>query len=542
APSAPARDGAAPPPPAIARDPRTGICEALLPNGLRILVVEKPGVPVVAHQIWYRVGAVDERPGETGLAHYLEHVLFKGTKSIPKGGIDLLTFRAGGANNASTWSDFTNYWFNFEASRWRLALEVEADRMRNCTFVPSEFEAERGAVLNEMHAAHDSPGGRLDEEVDAAGYVFHPYHHPVIGWQQEVESVPRSTVISFYDRHYMPNNAVLVVAGAVKAEEVVAAAAEAFRDVAPGPLPPPVSEIEPPQRGEKRVIVEEETDTPRVMAAWHTCRVGEPDDPVLDVLSSILGGGKSSRLHVRLVERDRTCTGVSSWNETRKYPGRFKVWAEGQQGADPRAVEAALLEEVARLAAEGPSEREVEKARNNLLARDLFSRETASGTAERVGMMECSTGWRALAEWPAQVAADKIDRAAHRNKRRGAVFIQVDGQLGAGVADTDQQYFFAGKRRRVAIVAAVQEHASVLAQARPFGQIRYTIVAGGHHHPFRPKGVGIRLREPDIPLAPDAPDFLVKQGGNTHFPDVLFPIGDHIPAENIHWVVFRHGQ
>ena len=134
--------------------------EASLANGLRILVLEKPGVPVVATLVAYRVGAVDERPGETGLAHYLEHMLFKGTKQIGKGQIDLLTFRGGGVNNAYTNCDFTAYWFTFEASRLRLALEIEADRMRNCTFVPKEFEAERGAVLNEMHAGHDAPGGR----------------------------------------------------------------------------------------------------------------------------------------------------------------------------------------------------------------------------------------------------------------------------------------------------------------------------------------------------------------------------------------------
>jgi zinc protease len=405
------------PPPSLARDAKSGVCEATLPNGLKVLVLEKPGVPVVATQVWYRVGAVDERPGETGLAHYLEHVLFKGTKQIRKGDIDLLTFRGGGANNASTWTDYTNYWFNFDASRWRLALEIEADRMRNCTFVPKEFEAERGAVLNEMHAAHDAPGGRLDEEVDAAGYVLHPYHHPVIGWQQEVESVPRSTVISFYDRHYMPNNATLVVVGAVKAEEVVAAAAEAFRDVRPGPLPPPVAEVEPPQRGEKRLVLVEDTDTPRLMAAWHTCRVGDDDDYVLDVASSILGGGKSARLFQRLVEKDRTCTDVSVWNETRKYPGRFKVWCEGQQGADPRAIEAALHEEIARFAAEGPTPREMEKARNNLLARDVFSRETASGTAERIGSMESSRSWRIFSDWPDRiraVTAEQVKRAAGR--------------------------------------------------------------------------------------------------------------------------------
>jgi zinc protease len=391
--------------PAISRDAKSGICEATLPNGLKILVLEKPGVPVVSHHVMYRVGAVDERPGETGLAHYLEHVMFKGTKQIRKGDIDLLTFRGGGANNAYTTCDFTEYFFNFEASRWRLALEIEADRMRNCAFVPKEFEAERGAVLNEMHAAHDAPGGRLDEEVDAAGYVLHPYHHPVIGWQQEVEEVARSTVIGFYDRYYMPNNATMVVVGDVKAADVVAAAAEAFADVKPGPVPPPVVEIEPVQRGEKRLVLVEDIDTPRVMVAWHTCRVGDDDDAVLDVASSILGGSKSSRLYQRLVEKDRTCTDLSLWNETRKYPGRFKVWCEGQQGADPRSIEAAIHDEVARFAAGGPTPREMEKAKNNLLARELFSRETAAGTAERLGALEASRGWKVFVEWPDRIRA-----------------------------------------------------------------------------------------------------------------------------------------
>ncbi len=399
--AAPAPGGA----PAITRDPKSGICEAVLANGLKVLVLEKPGVPVVTDEVWYRVGSVDELPGETGLAHYLEHVMFKGTKQMHKGDIDRITFVGGGANNAFTWNDFTAYWFSFDASRWKIALQVEADRMRNCAFVPKEFEAERGAVLNEMHAGHDAPGGRLDEEVDAAGYVVHPYHHPTIGWQQEVESVARSTVISFYDRHYMPNNATLVVVGDVKAEDAVAAAAEAFRDVEPGTLPPPVVDVEPPQRGEKRLVLVEDTDTPRVAMAWHTCRVGDPDDAVLDVASSILGGGKSSRLFQHLVEKDRTCTDVSASNETRKYPGRFKVWCEGQQGADPRAIEAAVHEEVARFVAEGPSAREIEKAKNNLLAKDLYSRETAQGIADRIGSAETQRSWQVFVEWPDRVRA-----------------------------------------------------------------------------------------------------------------------------------------
>ncbi len=403
--------------PAITRDEATGIAEATLPNGLRILVLERHDAPVVSHQIWYRVGSVDERPGETGLAHYLEHVMFKGTKQIEKGQIDRITFQAGGANNATTWNDHTNYYFNFASSRWRLALEIESDRMRNCAFVPKEFEAERGAVLNEMHAGHDSPGGRLDEEMDAAAYMIHPYHHSTIGWQQEVESVARSTVIDFYDRHYMPNNATLVVVGDVSAEDVVASAARAFADVAPGTPPRPVTEVEPIQRGERRVVNVEETENPKVAVAWHTCRVGDDDDYVLDVASAILGTGKSSRLHRRLVEKDRTCVEVSAWNETRKFPGRFKVWCEGQQGADPRIIEAAVHEEIARLAAEPPSARELEKAKNNLLARDVYGQETVSGVADRIGYLDTVRSWRVYGEWPERVRAvtgDQVQAALRR--------------------------------------------------------------------------------------------------------------------------------
>jgi len=415
--STPTEGPGAPPAPALTRDPASGIAEAVLPNGLKVLVLERPGIPVVSHQVWYRVGSVDEKPGETGLAHYLEHVMFKGTKQIRKGQIDLVTFRGGGANNATTWNDFTRYYFNFEASRWRLALEIESDRMRNCAFEPPEFEMERGAVMNEMLAGHDSPGGRLDEEVDAAGYAVHPYHHPTIGWQQEVESVPRSRVIDFYDRHYMPNNATLVVVGDVKAEEVVAAAAAAFADVRPGTLPPPVAEVEPPQRGEKRLVIVEDTETPKVMVAWHTCRVGDDEDYAFDVASTVLGGGKSSRLYRRLVETDRSCTDVSVFNESRKFPGRFKAWAEGQESADPRAIEAAILDEVARFAVEGPSERELEKAKNNILAHDVYARETADGMAERIGYLETVRSWRIFGEYPdriRKVTAAEVRAAAAR--------------------------------------------------------------------------------------------------------------------------------
>ncbi|MHC4923124.1 MAG: M16 family metallopeptidase [Planctomycetota bacterium] len=401
----------------INRDDKSGIAEAVLPNGLKILVLERPGIPVVSHQIWYRVGSVDERPGETGLAHYLEHVLFKGTNQIKKGEIDLITFRGGGSNNASTWNDFTAYYFNFESSRWKLALEIESDRMRNCTFVPKEFEAERGAVMNEMHAGHDSPGGRLDEQVDAAGYVVHPYHHPTIGWQQEVESVPRSRVIEFYDRYYMPNNATLVVVGDVKADDVVAAAAEAFSDVARGPEPPKVTEVEPVQRGEKRVLIVEDMDNPKIELAWTSCSVGDDDDYILDVVSGVLGTGKSSRLYRRLIEVDQSCIDISVWNETRKFPGRFKVWAEGQQGADPRVIEGAILDEVARLAKDGLDERELEKAKNNLLAREVYALETVQGTADRIGYLETVRSWRVFADWPERLKAVTTEQVQEAAKR-----------------------------------------------------------------------------------------------------------------------------
>ena len=230
-------------PPEPAALPPSEVHEHVLPNGLRVLVHPRPGSPVVASQIWYRVGSREEQKGRTGLAHFLEHLLFKGTATLRKGDIDLVTLRNGGQNNADTTTDRTRYYFTFAKDRWERALEIEADRMRGSAFDEFEFQAERGPVLEELRADHDDPWWRLHETLAATAYHVHPYRNPIIGWAEEVIQVPREDVLAFYDAWYRPNNACVVIAGDVEPDRAFRRADELFGPIESRALPDPLSDF-----------------------------------------------------------------------------------------------------------------------------------------------------------------------------------------------------------------------------------------------------------------------------------------------------------
>src|SRR6185295_18249938 len=193
----------------------------VLENGLTVLTREVHTSPIVTSMIWYRVGSRNEELGHTGKSHFLEHMLFKGTDRFKKGEIDLLTLKNGGGNNAFTSHDFTAYYFNFAADRWDIALEIEADRMVNCTFDPEEFEAEKKVVIEELKTGLDSPWGLLLQEQEATAYKIHPYRNPIVGWLQDVERATVGQQQAYYRRFYHPNNATLVIAGDFSTESVL---------------------------------------------------------------------------------------------------------------------------------------------------------------------------------------------------------------------------------------------------------------------------------------------------------------------------------
>lgn len=394
----------------VTRDPASGVVEVRLPNGLLALILPRPDQPVVSVQVWYRVGSREEEKGRTGLAHFLEHLMFKGTATLRKGDIDIVTMRNGGQNNADTTWDRTRYWFNFSRDRWERALEIEADRMRGSAFDEHEFRAERGPVLEELRRDRDDPWWRIHEAVDATAFHVHPYHNPVIGWVEEVTRVPREDVLAFYRRWYQPANCTVVVAGGADPDVAVRRIEELFGPIPSDPAPELSVPEEPPQEGERRIEIEMDVELPRLLAAFHTVRASDPRDPALDVAQCILAAGKASRLHERLVRKDRYAADVGAWNDARRDPGLFLVMMELNAGQDRAAAEAALWEEMDRLAADGPNAEELARAKQMLLSGVVYRLATASGAAEMLGSFQVLAGdWRMFRDVEARIEAVTAD-------------------------------------------------------------------------------------------------------------------------------------
>lgn len=372
--------------------------EVELDNGFRALLMERHALPVVASIVWYQVGSRDERTGETGLSHFLEHMMFKGTDCYAKGEIDLLTSKMGGANNAFTDSDVTAYHFALASDRWETALEIEANRMRNCSLDESEFEAEKSVVLEELAMGEDDPWRSLLQAAETLTYQVHPYHHPVIGWREDLERLDVATMRDYYRRHYGPNRAFLVVVGDFDAGRTARRVKDLF-----GPIPPeavarerPLQEPEP--RGERRATIRFPGGISRMALTVKTCRMGERDDFVLDVIAFVLASDKSSRLHRRLVLEEQLATTVSVYNDVKQDPGLLWVTMELQEGADPGAAERVLEEELERLMTRNVTAAELRRARTQLRASYMFEEETVLDLAMRIGRFEAMTreGWRLL--------------------------------------------------------------------------------------------------------------------------------------------------
>ncbi|MAE77862.1 MAG: hypothetical protein CMJ85_13450 [Planctomycetes bacterium] len=381
------------------------VTHEVLDNGLRVFLVESRELPVVSHMIWYTVGARDERTGETGLSHFLEHMMFKGTADYPKGTIDAITARLGGHNNAFTDSDCTAYYFNLKSDRWTEALAIEASRMQGCLLDQVEFESEKKVVIEELQMGEDEPWRPLWQGVESMAFRVHPYRHPIIGWREELERLQRDTMEGYYRRHYTPDRAVLVVVGDIDASEGMARIQEQLGGIPRAPAPRADVLQEPPQTGERRITVRFNGNMVRCAIAWHTCKVGDRADPVLDLASQLLSGGKAARLYRHLIQGREIAAEVQAYNEARLDPGLFWVIAEGKPQTKPEDLEAAILEEINRFASEGPTARELKRARKQILTSFWFDLETVQSQAMRLGRYEatCEDGWKVLQDYPAQL-------------------------------------------------------------------------------------------------------------------------------------------
>ena len=322
------------------------VAEATLDNGLRVLVLEDHRSPIVSVQVWYRVGSRNERPGATGLAHFLEHMMFKGTPTHGKGEFSRLVEQNGGQDNAFTSQDVTSYYVDIAADKVDLALSLEADRMRNLLLDPKEIDSERQVVMEERRTrTEDDPDGLVSEEMMSLAFKAHPYRWPVIGWMEDIRRIAPAELRAFYDTYYRPNNAILVVVGDVAAPEILGRVRRLFGGIARGPEPPPVAAIEPPQIDERRLVVKKPgAQVPIVNVSWHVPNFRSADAPALDLLSTILSEGRASRLYRKLTYERRLALGAGGdYSYFSLDPNLFWLYATPLPGQTPEVIEQALL-------------------------------------------------------------------------------------------------------------------------------------------------------------------------------------------------------
>ena len=373
------------------------VFETTLDNGLKVLLLEEHKAPVVTFHIWYRVGSRNEQFGRTGLAHLLEHMMFKGTEKIGAQEFSQRVRRNGGRDNAFTSQDYTGYFVTIAADRIGLPLELEPDRMANLRLDPAEVNRERDVVMEERRMrTEDDPSSALWEEVQAAAFKAHPYGNPVIGWMEDLQQLTLTDIQNFYKTYYAPNNAVVVVVGDFDRETLLPKIQKAFGSIPRGPEPPPIRSDEPPQKGERRVVLRRpDARLPSLVAAFHVPNLKDPDCYALDVLEVILAGGKSARLYRRLVYEKQLALGAGAYYpRVSADPDLFSLYATPLPGKTVEELEHALYAEIDQLKTELVSPRELQKAKNQIEASFVFSQDSIFSLARRLASHEIVAGWR----------------------------------------------------------------------------------------------------------------------------------------------------
>jgi zinc protease len=390
-----------------------------------IHALEARHAPVVSLWVWYHVGGRNEVPGTTGMSHFLEHMLFKGTPSHPKGDLDRLLARYGAQWNAFTNEDVTCYFETIPKARFATALELEADRMRNALISLEETEAERTVIVSEREGLENDPSFLLGEEVQAIAFSRHPYGQGVIGSKDEIKLMSRDGLYAHYRRFYAPNNAYVVIAGDDDAPHLADMAADAFAKLEPSKdLGEPPKAPEPPQRGERRIVVRRAGGTlPLVMMAYRAPRATDPTAPALTALAVALSGtsggsdgasGRSSRLHRAIVEKG-LATDVDASFRLTKDPNLFWVDATLRPEIAHADVEKALLAELDRIAQAPITEAELARVRRQLLAATAFATDTVTWRAYRCGEILSTGAAASIADWYDKLAAvtrEEIQAAA----------------------------------------------------------------------------------------------------------------------------------
>ncbi len=392
------------------------IQEFKLANGMKVIVQEDHRAPVVVSQVWYRAGALDEVNGKTGVAHVLEHMMFKGTKRVPAGQFSRQIAAAGGKENAFTGQDYTCYFQQLEKSHLPLSIKLEADRMANLVITDAEFAKEIKVVMEERRwRTEDKPQSRVNEQFQSTAFKAHPYARPVVGWMNDLENMTAADAREWYNNWYAPNNATLVVVGDVKTDEVLKLAKQHFGKLKAKKLPARKPQTEPPQMGERRLVVKAPGKLPYLAMGFHTpTLVNNPNaeqawEPyALDVLAGVLSGNDSARLNQKLVRETSVALDVGAGYDStsRGREALFELVATPAEGKTVADIEAALIAQIELIKTGGVTQQELNRVKAAVIATDVYQRDSMFYQAMQIGQLETMNySWRLLKDYPEKLKA-----------------------------------------------------------------------------------------------------------------------------------------
>jgi len=411
--------------------------EFVLDNGLKVLLLEDHKSPAVTFQVWYRVGARNEKDGKSGLAHFLEHMMFKGTPSTGPEEYSRIIAKNGGRTNAFTSSDMTVYFATMSREKIGIELDLEADRMANALLGEEYFEPEKKVIQEERRLrTDDNPGSALSEVTGAVAFMIHPYRRPVVGWMEDIQKLTRQDLVDFYKLYYAPNNAFIVVVGDFATDEILPKIRTAFGKIPRHAEAPKVSVQEPEQHGERRVILKKEAELPFVLLFYHAPNLQSADSFALDVLSVVLAGGRSSRLYHELVYEKRLVRGVDAdYSRVSVDPMGFSITAQLLPGIPLANVEREIYGSLEKIKSELITDRELQKAKNQIEAGFIFDQDSIFGQAMKLGYYEITGDWRELAAY-----LDGIRKVTREDIRRVArQYLDTDRRTVGTLIPTKEQ-------------------------------------------------------------------------------------------------------
>ena len=407
-----------------------------LDNGMQVVVIPDRRVGVVTHMVWYKIGGADEPEGKSGIAHFLEHLMFKGTEKIPPGEFSKIVARNGGRDNAFTSFDYTGYFQRVAVDRLPLVMEMEADRMTNLQLTDEVVLPERDVIIEERRSRVDNnPASLLSEKMNAALFGDHPYGIPLIGYLEEMRQLSRADAEIYYDEQYAPNNAILVVAGDISAEELRPLAEKYYGSIAQREV-----------KGRERPAIQMPVEAARVkhedaranqprmsrlylVPSYMTAEAGQAE--ALDVLSQILGGGSTSRLYQSLVADQKVAASAGAWYRgTSLDETVFGVYGVPNQGGELETVEAAIDAEIARIIKDGVSEEELSRAKKTMVADAVYAQDSQQSQARLYGsVLSIGGSIEQILEWPERIKSVTAQQVVDAAKAFLLVERSVTGQL-----------------------------------------------------------------------------------------------------------------